>query len=117
MKGFFNKFGLDALHDLAEFLQSAWHVALILLLAWLVMRLAHRLIRAFRIYMSTRADIEIGVREREVMQGSFMATCFFGLRYSNGSGAQQPGGVPGPGESAYRCGGSGEEAPWDLPGC
>lgn len=62
------------------------------------------------------ADIEIGVLEREVMQGGFMATCFFGLHYSNGSGAQQSGGVPGPGESAYRCGGSGEEAPWDLPG-
>lgn len=60
------------------------------------MRLAHRLIRAFRIYMSTRADIEIGVFEREVMQGGFIATCFFGLRYSNGSGVRQPGGSAGP---------------------
>lgn len=67
MKGFLNKFGLDALHDLAEFLQSAWHVALILLLAWLVMRLAHRLIRAFRIYMSTRAESPEEVKRVETL--------------------------------------------------
>ncbi|MBI2312346.1 MAG: mechanosensitive ion channel family protein [Betaproteobacteria bacterium] len=67
MKGFLNKFGLEGLHDLSEFLQSAWHVALILLLAWLVVRLAHRLIRAFRIYMSTRAASPEEVKRVETL--------------------------------------------------
>lgn len=54
MKGLLSKFDLEALDGLEEFLQAAWRVALILLLAWLAMRLAHRLVRTFLVYMSTR---------------------------------------------------------------
>lgn len=49
-------FGLEALPPWLEFLLSIWHVLLILLLAWIVLRVVRKLIRVFRDRMLASSD-------------------------------------------------------------
>src|SRR4026209_1050612 len=45
MNALLNKFGVDVMPELKEFLQAAWHVLLVVALAWVAWHACARLIR------------------------------------------------------------------------
>lgn len=64
-------FGVTNLPPWAEFLFSIWHVFLILLLAWVVLRVAKKVIKAFRKRMLARSDNPEEIKRVETLTRVF----------------------------------------------
>lgn len=63
MKAILNSLGISVSEKWSELLQPASHILIILIMSWLLMRVSHKLIRAFKAYV-TRTTLDFGSIKR-----------------------------------------------------
>ena len=63
MKAILNSLGISVSERWSELLMPASHILIILIMSWLLMRVSHKLIRAFKAYV-TRTTLDIGSIKR-----------------------------------------------------
>lgn len=67
MKALLEKIGLEVHHDLVPYLENALKILLVLIAAWVLMRLIRRMIAAFKRFALKRADDPESVRRVETL--------------------------------------------------